>query len=210
MTIAPGTRLGPYEVAAFVGEGGMGKVYRASDTNLKRSVAIKVLPDAFASDPDRLARFQREAEVLGRLNHSNIAQIYGLEESERARCIVMELVEGETLAQRLTRGPLSLDDVLSIGKQLCDALDAALVAATHCSRLGAMAEMATLLRRALELWDRVPEAATRAGRTRDSVLFEALNALVMADDPTGLELLDAELSRTDADDDPLRNLCLQM
>jgi DNA-binding CsgD family transcriptional regulator/tetratricopeptide (TPR) repeat protein len=91
-----------------------------------------------------------------------------------------------------------------------ESFDSALAAATHCSRLGAMAEMATLLRRALELWDRVPAAATRAGRTRDSVLFEALNALVMADDPTGLALLDAELSRTDADVDPLRNLCLRL
>ena len=91
-----------------------------------------------------------------------------------------------------------------------EAFDSALAAASHCSKLGAMAEMATLLRRALELWDRVPSAATRAGRTRDSVLFEALNALVMADDPTGVALLDAELGRPDADDDPLRNLCLRL
>lgn len=91
-----------------------------------------------------------------------------------------------------------------------EAFDSALVAATHCGRLGAMTEMATLLRRALDLWDRVPAAATRAGRTRDSVLFDALNALVMADDPAGVELLDAELGRPDSDDDPLRNLCLRL
>ena len=94
MAIRPGTRLGPYEVAALVGEGGMGQVYRATDTNLKRAVAIKVLPVAFAGDGGRLARFQREAEVLARLDHPNIAQIHGLEKSDGAAAIVMEFVEG--------------------------------------------------------------------------------------------------------------------
>ena len=103
MAIRPGTRLGPYEVAALVGEGGMGQVYRATDTNLKRAVAIKVLPVAFAGDGGRLARFQREAEVLARLDHPNIAQIHGLEKSDGAAAIVMEFVEGPTLAEAIAR-----------------------------------------------------------------------------------------------------------
>src|SRR5687768_15033658 len=100
MPIAAGTRLGPYEVLAKLGEGGMGEVYRARDTKLQRDVAIKVLPDLFAADPDRLARFEREARVLASLNHPNIAQVYGVE----GRALVMELVEGEDLSQRLSRG----------------------------------------------------------------------------------------------------------
>jgi len=100
MALAPGTRLGPYEVATQLGVGGMGEVYRATDTNLKRQVAIKVLPEAVAGDRDRLARFQREAEVLARLDHPNIARIHGLERSNGTTALVMELVEGPTLADR--------------------------------------------------------------------------------------------------------------
>ena len=94
MALAPGTRLGPYEISDRIGEGGMGVVYRGMDTTLKRAVAIKVLPDALASDAERLARFQREAEVLASLNHTNIAQVYGLEKSSGATAIIMELVDG--------------------------------------------------------------------------------------------------------------------
>ena len=98
MALAPGTRLGAYEITAQIGEGGMGEVYRATDTKLKRDVAVKVLPAALAADPERLARFQREAEVLASLNHPNIAAIYGLEEADQTKALVMELVEGPTLA----------------------------------------------------------------------------------------------------------------
>ena len=106
MAIGPGSRLGPYEVTALIGEGGMGKVWRAHHTGLKRDDALKVLPDAFASDPDRLARFQREAQVLASLNHPNIAHVYGLEQDPLAavQALVMELVEGPTLADRIARG----------------------------------------------------------------------------------------------------------
>src|SRR6516165_9631036 len=125
MSFTTGTRIGPYEITSPLGEGGMGVVYRAHDTKLGRDVAIKALPDAFANDPDRLQRFQREAQVLASLNHPNIAQIYGLEESDNARCIVMELVEGETLQERLKRGPIPIDEALPIVKQLAEALEAA-------------------------------------------------------------------------------------
>ena len=104
MALTPGTRLGVYEVTAQIGEGGMGQVYRATDTRLKRQVAIKILPPSLAADPDRLARFQREAEVLASLNHPNIAGIYGLEESGGMTALVMELVEGDDLSQRIARG----------------------------------------------------------------------------------------------------------
>src|SRR5437867_1389945 len=103
----------------------MGEVYRARDTKLKRDVAIKILPDEFSRDADRVSRFQREAQVLASLNHPNIAQIYGLEESDNTRCIVMELVEGETLQEQLKRGPIPLDDALPIAKQIAEALEAA-------------------------------------------------------------------------------------
>jgi len=102
MALDPGTRLGPYEVGDQIGTGGMGEVYRATDTNLKRQVAIKVLPEAVAEDTERLARFQREAEVLAALNHPNIAAIHGLEKSGGQTALVMELVEGPTLADRLS------------------------------------------------------------------------------------------------------------
>src|SRR5690349_22373335 len=103
----------------------MGQVYRATDTRLKRQVAIKILPPSFAADQDRLARFHREAEVLASLNHPNIAAIYGLEEYEGVAALVMELVDGEDLSQRIDRGPISLDEALPIAKQIADALGAA-------------------------------------------------------------------------------------
>ncbi len=125
MTLTPGTQLGPYEITARIGVGGMGEVYRATDTNLKRSVAIKVLPEPVAADRERLARFQREAEVLASLNHANIAAIYGLERSDGATALVMELVEGPTLADRIAQGPIPIDEALSIAKQIAEALEAA-------------------------------------------------------------------------------------
>ena len=124
-TLTPGTRLGPYEVTAQIGVGGMGEVYRATDTNLKRQVAIKVLPAAVAGDAERLARFQREAEVLAALNHPHIAAIYGLEKTPDVTALVMELVEGEDLSQRMARGAIPLDEALPIAKQIADALEAA-------------------------------------------------------------------------------------
>ena len=123
--IAAGTRLGPYEVLAKLGEGGMGEVYRAADTNLKRQVALKVLPAAVASDVDRLARFQREAEVLASLNHPNIAILHGLEKSDAVIALVMELVEGPTLADRLVSGAIPVDEALAIARQIAEALEAA-------------------------------------------------------------------------------------
>jgi serine/threonine protein kinase/Tol biopolymer transport system component len=125
MSLTSGTRFGAYEVLALIGAGGMGEVYRARDTKLNRDVAIKVLPEAFAADPDRLARFKREAQVLAALNHPNIAAIYGLEESDGASAIVMELVEGPTLADRLSQGAMSLDEGLPIARQIAEALEAA-------------------------------------------------------------------------------------
>jgi serine/threonine protein kinase/Tol biopolymer transport system component len=125
MSVDVGTRLGSLEIIALLGKGGMGEVYRARDTKLKRDVAIKVLPDVFANDADRLQRFQREAQVLASLNHPNIAQIYGLEESNETCCIVMELVDGETLQERLKRSPIPIDEALPIAKQITEALEAA-------------------------------------------------------------------------------------
>jgi eukaryotic-like serine/threonine-protein kinase len=120
-----GGRFGPFDVTGTLGVGGMGEVYRARDTRLKREVALKILPEAVATDPDRLAHFQREAEVLASLNHPNIAAIYGLEESDGIRALVMELVEGETLADRIARGAIPLDEVLPVAKQIAEALEAA-------------------------------------------------------------------------------------
>ena len=125
MSLAPGTRFGAYEVVSQIGEGGMGVVYRARDTKLNRDVALKVLPDLFASDADRLARFTREAQTLASLNHPNIAHIHGLEESGGVRALVMELVEGEDLSQRIARGAITLDEALPIAKQIAEALEAA-------------------------------------------------------------------------------------
>ena len=125
MALTPGTRLGPYEILSALGAGGMGEVYRARDTKLDRDVAIKILPQAFANDADRLARFQREAKTLASLNHPNIAAIYGLEEADGVKALVMELVEGEDLSQRIARGAIPIDEALPIAKQIAEALEAA-------------------------------------------------------------------------------------
>src|SRR5882762_2369608 len=125
MALTPGTRLGVYEITAQIGEGGMGEVYRATDTKLGRDVALKVIPDTFALDADRLARFQREAQLLASLNHPHIAAIYGFEDSGKTHALVLELVEGETLADRIARGPIPLDEALPIAKQIAEALEAA-------------------------------------------------------------------------------------
>jgi Tol biopolymer transport system component len=121
----PGTRLGPYEISALLGIGGMGEVYQATDTNLKRQVAIKVLPTSVAGDAERVARFQREAEVLAALNHPNIAHIHGLEKADGTIALVMELVEGPTLADRVATGAIPIDEGLPIARQIAEALEAA-------------------------------------------------------------------------------------
>jgi eukaryotic-like serine/threonine-protein kinase len=125
LALTPGTRLGVYQITAPLGEGGMGAVFRARDTKLDRDVAIKVLPEAFAHDAERLARFTREAKTLAALNHPHIAAIYGLEESSGVTALVMELVEGEDLSQRISRGAIPLDEALPIAKQIAEALEAA-------------------------------------------------------------------------------------
>src|ERR1035438_4689138 len=117
MSLAPGTHLGPFEILAPIGAGGMGEVYRAKDTKLKREVALKVLPDSFAGDPERMARFQREAEMLASLNHPNIATIYGIEESNGIGALVMELVPGSPL-----KGPVTPETALNYARQIADAL----------------------------------------------------------------------------------------
>src|SRR5262252_9107858 len=125
MRFSPGTHLGPYEIIAPLGAGGMGEVYRARDTKLDRDVALKILPDSFAHDPDRLTRFEREAKTLAALNHAHIAPIYGLEQSAFGSALVMELVEGEDLAARIARGPIPIDEALPIARQIAEALEAA-------------------------------------------------------------------------------------
>ena len=125
MSIDVGTRLGSLEVTGLLGKGGMGLVFRARDTKLKRDVAIKVLPEEFSHDPDRLNRFQREAEVLASLNHPGIAAIHHLEEVADSKLLVLELVEGETLAERIARGAIPLDEALAIAGQIAEALEAA-------------------------------------------------------------------------------------
>ena len=125
MALSPGTRLGPYEIVAPLGAGGMGEVFRARDTKLNRQVAIKVLPVPVAQDAERLARFKREAQVLASLNHPNIAAIYGFDEADGKMFLVLELVEGEDLAERLKRGRIELDESLAIAKQIAAALEAA-------------------------------------------------------------------------------------
>ncbi len=131
MALQPGGRLAHYDVTALIGEGGMGQVYRARDTKLDRDVALKVLPDVFANDADRLARFQREAKVLASLNHPNIGSIYGFEEDEveteggKVTALVLELIEGPTLADRIAHGPIPLDEALPIATQIAEALEAA-------------------------------------------------------------------------------------
>jgi eukaryotic-like serine/threonine-protein kinase len=125
VSLSPGVRVGSYEITALIGEGGMGKVWRAHHIALNRDDALKVLPDAFASDPDRLARFRREAQVLASLNHPNIAHVYGLEQADGVQALVMELVEGETLADRIARGATPIEEALPIAKQIAEALEAA-------------------------------------------------------------------------------------
>ncbi|MGH9710695.1 MAG: protein kinase domain-containing protein [Candidatus Acidiferrales bacterium] len=121
--LSTGTKLGPYEILAPLGAGGMGEVYRARDTRLDRTVAIKVLPEAFAQDTERMARFRREAQVLASLNHPNIAAIYGFEDSGSVHALVMELVEGPTLADRIKSGAIPIDEALPIAKQICEAIE---------------------------------------------------------------------------------------
>ena len=125
MPLTPGTTLGPNEVLSAIGAGGMGEVYKARDTKLDRDVALKILPDAFVNDPERLARFQREAKVLASLNHPNIAAIYGLEESGDSPALVLEYVEGPTLQDRIAKAPIPLDEALPIARQIAEALEAA-------------------------------------------------------------------------------------
>ncbi|MFN7916709.1 MAG: protein kinase [Vicinamibacterales bacterium] len=125
MSVAPGSRIGSYEISTQIGVGGMGEVYKATDSNLGRAVAVKVLPLAFAQDADRMARFEREARTLASLNHTNIAHVYGLERGNGMTALVMELVEGPTLEDRLAAGPLPLDEALPIARQIAEALEAA-------------------------------------------------------------------------------------
>ena len=125
MSLVTGTKLGVFEIVGSLGAGGMGEVYRARDSKLNRDVAIKVLPELFARDPERLARFQREAQVLATLNHPNIGGIYGLEEADGVRALVLELVEGPTLADRIAQAPIPLDEALPLSKQIAEALEAA-------------------------------------------------------------------------------------
>ncbi len=123
MAIQSGTHLGPYEIVSAIGAGGMGEVYHARDPKLGRDVAIKVLPEAFAGDAARMARSQREAKVLASLDHPNIASIYGLEESGGIRALVMQSVEGPTLADRIKQGPIPVDEAIRIARQIADALE---------------------------------------------------------------------------------------
>src|SRR5438093_9076681 len=125
MAITIPQRLGSFQVLSIVGRGGMGEVYRARDTKLKREVAIKILPKEFSQDPDRVARFQREAEVLASLNHPGIAAIHSLEEAEGSRFLVLEFVQGETLAERIARGAILIEEALNIAKDVCEALEVA-------------------------------------------------------------------------------------
>ena len=125
MPLEIGTRVGAYQVTAKLGEGGMGTVYRAHDTTLDREVALKLLSEGFTTDPDRLTRFRREAKVLASLNHPNIGSIYGLESTGEAEALVLELIEGQTLADRIGDGPLSVDDATAIAEQIANALEAA-------------------------------------------------------------------------------------
>src|SRR4030095_2058106 len=125
MPLSAGTRLGSYEILSALGAGGMGEVYRARDMRLDRDVAIKVLPEAFAADAERVARLQREAKTLASLKHPHIGQIYGLDPAGDGHALVMELVAGEDLSQRIARGAISLDEALPIGRQIAEALEAA-------------------------------------------------------------------------------------
>ena len=125
MTLSLGARLGPYEILSPLGTGGMGQVYRARDTRLGRDVALKTLPDSFTDAPERLARFRREAQLLASLNHPHIGAIYGLEEVDGQQVLVLEFVDGETLADRIARGPIPFEDVVVLATQIAEALEAA-------------------------------------------------------------------------------------
>src|SRR5262249_51523197 len=125
MQLSSGTRLGPYEIISPIGAGGMGEVYKARDTKLNRDVALKILPAEFALDQDRLVRFNREAHVLASLDHPNIGAIYGFEDSEGIHALVLQLVEGPTLADRIANGAIPLDEALPIARQIAEALEAA-------------------------------------------------------------------------------------
>src|SRR5262250_462484 len=125
MALEIGSQLGSNEITALLGKGGMGEVYRARDLKLKRKIAIKILPEEFSRDLDRISRFQREAEVLAALNHPNIAAIYDLQEASGSRYLVLELVEGETLADRIAGGGIPVEEALDIAKNICEALEAA-------------------------------------------------------------------------------------
>src|SRR5262245_36031080 len=124
MSLSAGAKVGPYQILSAIGAGGMGEVFRARDTRLNRDVAIKILPASVTNDPDRLARFHREAQVLASLNHPNIAAIHHGEDTSDGPAIVMELVDGETLADRIARGPIPVDEALPIAKQIAEALEA--------------------------------------------------------------------------------------
>src|SRR5258708_17081762 len=125
MPLAAGDKLGHYEILSLLGQGGMGEVYRVRDTKLKRDVASKVLPATFWRDPERMARFQREAQVLASLDHPNIGPIYGMADSEDSFGLVLALVEGPTLAERIKEGPLPIDKAVAIGKQIAEAWESA-------------------------------------------------------------------------------------
>jgi serine/threonine-protein kinase len=123
MALEPGARLGPYEIVALIGAGGMGEVYRARDSKLNRDVALKILREAFAADGERLARFRREAQLLASLSHPNIGHIYGFEDSGAVQALVLEFIAGQTLADRIASGPMPLSDALAIAKQIAEALE---------------------------------------------------------------------------------------
>ena len=120
-----GSNVAHYNITAKIGEGGMGEVFQATDTKLNREVALKILPERFASDSQRMARFQREAEVLASLSHANIGQIYGIERVGETKALVLELIEGPTLSDRLLEGPIAMDETLGLALQIADALEAA-------------------------------------------------------------------------------------
>src|SRR5262245_9510741 len=125
MPLTRGSRVAGYEITDVIGAGGMGEVYRAVDTRLERAVAVNVLPDTFTTDVDRLARFEREAKTLAALNHPYIAHVYRLEETPTGRALIMELVDGEDLSQRIARGPIPVDEALGIASQIAEAIEAA-------------------------------------------------------------------------------------
>ena len=125
LSVTIGTQLGSYQITSLLGKGGMGEVYRARDTKLKREVAIKILPEEFSRNEERVRRFQLEAEVLASLNHPNIATIYDLQEANETRFLVLELIEGETLAEQIQRGPIPAEEGLHIARHICEALEAA-------------------------------------------------------------------------------------